>query len=311
MDVSVIIVNWNAAAVLPACLASLPAALGELTSEIWVVDNASTDGSPAMVEAQFPQVSLLANNVNSGFAAANNQAASQASGRYLLLLNPDTISPPGAFEKLVRFADLRPDVGCAGPRLAHSDGRYQRSAWYGFPGLGMALMDAFYLWKIPRLPLARQIELDPDKRGEPVSVDHLLGACLLIRRETWQQVGGLDEAFFLFLEETDWCYRARHAGWQIVYQPAITITHLGEHSVNQNPVRNLPQFYGSYCQFYRKHTPASQVRLVLLKTVLAAAAGLRITLWRARAIARHGADAAQARAMEAGYRQVLRKLPRF
>jgi GT2 family glycosyltransferase len=311
MDVSVIIVNWNAGAVLEECLSSLPAALGSLSSEIWVVDNASTDGSPATVRVRFPNIRLLVNTVNSGFAAANNQAASQAIGRYFLLLNPDTLAPPGSLAQLIRFADAQPAIGCVGPRLVQANGRYQRSAWFGFPGLSMAIADAFYLWKIPWLPLARRIELNPQQFAGPRQVDHLLGACLLIRHETWQQVGGLDEAFFLFLEETEWCYRAKQANWQIVYQPAVTLTHLGEHSVNQNPVRNLPQFYRSYCQYYRKHSSANPARLGLLKMVFAAAALLRMGLWRARRTTRTGASAQQARAMEAGYRQVLRELPNF
>ena len=311
MDVSVIIVNWNAGAVLEACLSSLPAALGSLTSEIWVVDNASTDGSPAMVRAGFPEVKLLANTVNSGFAAANNQAASQASGRFFLLLNPDTSAPPGSLEQLLRFAETQPAIGCVGPRLIHADGRYQRSAWFGFPGLGMAIMDALYLWKIPWLPVTRRIELDPQRLAGPVEVDHLLGACLLIRRETWEQVGGLDEAFFLFFEETEWCYRARQAGWKIVYQPAVSVTHLGEHSVNQNPMRSLPQFYRSFGRFYRKHASAGPSRMGLLKSVFAVAAVVRIVLWRTRRLGRGGDAAQQARAMEAGYWQVLRELPGF
>src|SRR5215211_6851339 len=112
MDVSVIIVNWNAGAVLEACLASLPAALGGLSSETWVVDNASTDGSSAAVRRQFPHAKLITNTVNSGFAAANNQAAAQASGRYFLLLNPDTSAPPGTLERLWRFAEAQPAIGC-------------------------------------------------------------------------------------------------------------------------------------------------------------------------------------------------------
>jgi GT2 family glycosyltransferase len=311
MDVSVIIVNWNAGAVLEACLSSLPAALGGLSFEIWVVDNASTDGSPTMVRGRFPEVKLLANTVNSGFAAANNQAALLASGRYFLLLNPDTSAPPGALEQLLRFAETQPATGCVGPRLVHADGRYQRSAWFGFPGMRMAVMDALYLWKISWLPLTRRIELHPQRLTAPVPVDHLLGACLLIRREVWEQVGGLDEAFFLFFEETEWCYRAGKAGWQIVYQPAVTVMHLGEHSVNQNPVRSLPQFYRSFCRFYRKHASPGPLRLSLLKSIFAAASLLRVALWRARRLARRGAAAQQARAMEAGYRQVLRELPGF
>jgi len=308
-DVSIVIVNWNAGPVLEDCLRSLPAALGSLSAEIWVVDNASTDGSPARIRQQFPDVQVQANSVNAGFAAANNQAASQAHGRYFLLLNPDTRLPAGALEALWRYAETDSRIGVLGPRLNHADGAWQRSCWLGFPGLAMAFSDALYLWKIPQLPLARRSELEPDQLTVPVDVDHLLGACLLIRRETWLQVGGLDERFFLFLEETDWCYRARQAGWRIVYNPGVNITHLGEHSVNQNPERNLTQLYRSYIQFYRKHHAPSGLRQGLLKAIIALAALVRIGMWQIRALRQSGPAAAQARAMRAGYRRVLRELP--
>jgi GT2 family glycosyltransferase len=196
-----------------------------------------------------------------------------------------------------------------GPRLNHADGSFQRSCWRGFPGLGMALADALYLWKIPQLPFARQIEFNPDHLSAPIEVDHLLGACLLIRRVTWEQVGGLDEHFFLFLEETDWCYRAKQAGWRVVYDPLVSLVHLGKHSVNQNPHRNLPQFYRSYIQFYRKHFSLAPFRLGLLKTIIAAAALVRIALWQMRALRQFGPAARQARAMQSGYGRVLRELP--
>jgi len=308
-QLSIIIVNWNAGPVLEDCLRSLPGALGGLTAEIWVVDNASTDGSPARIRQQFPNVRLQANTVNSGFAAANNQAASQAQGRYFLLLNPDTRLPGGTLEALWRYAEAEPKIGVLGPRLNHADGSLQRSCWQGFPGLAMALSDALYLWKIPQLPLARRSELQPERLTSPVDVDHLLGACLLVRRETWRQVGGLDERFFLFLEETDWCYRAKRAGWRVVYNPEVSIIHLGEHSVNQSPERNLPQLYRSTIQFYRKHITQSALRLGLLKSIIAAAALVRIGLWQMRAVRWSGAAGRQARAMRAGYGRVLRELP--
>jgi N-acetylglucosaminyl-diphospho-decaprenol L-rhamnosyltransferase len=308
-DVSIIIVNWNAGPVLEACLRSLPAALGSLDAEICVVDNASSDGSPARVRQQFPDVQLFANTVNCGFAAANNQAASRAQGRYFLLLNPDTRLPAGALENLWRYAESEPTIGVLGPQLNYPDGAFQRSCWRGFPGLAMALSDALYLWKIPQLPLARRSEFQPDGLTEPIEVDHLLGACLLVRREAWLQVGGLDERFFLFLEETDWCYRAKRAGWRVVYYPNVTIVHLGEHSVNQNPVGNLPQLYHSYIQFYRKHVSSTRLRLGLLKSIIASAALVRILLWHSRAVRKRGPAGRLAATMRAGYGRVLRDLP--
>jgi len=309
VDVSILIINWNAGAVLENCLRSLPAALGSLMAETWVVDNASTDGSASRIRQQFPDVQLQANTVNAGFAAANNQAARQARGRYFLLLNPDTCLPAGSIEALWRCAEADPTIGVLGPRLNHADGSFQRSCWRGFPGLGMALSDALYLWKIPQLPLARQIEFGPDYLSEPIEVDHLLGACLLIRRETWEQVGGLDERFFIFLEETDWCYRAKQAGWRVVYNPTVSIIHLGQHSVSQNPGRSLPEFYRSYCQFYRKHHSCAPDKLAMLKGAILLAAILRIALWQIRSMRWPGTLTAHTRAMQAGYGRVLRELP--
>jgi len=145
----------------------------------------------------------------------------------------------------------------------------------------------------------------------PREVDHLLGACLLVRRAAWDMVGGLDDRFFLFLEETDWCFRARQQGWRLYYNPEASITHLGEHSTNQNPRRNLPQFYRSYCQFYRKHVSSAAWQMGLLKSMIALAAGVRLVLWQWRRMRRTGKRRAQAEAMQAGYWGVLRQLTAF
>jgi N-acetylglucosaminyl-diphospho-decaprenol L-rhamnosyltransferase len=311
IDLSVIIVNWNARALLAECLTSLAGGGGSLTFETLVIDNASTDGSQDMVRADFPWVRHHVNAINLGFAAANNQAISRAAGRYLLLLNPDTQVPPGTLEALVRYADAHSDIGCLGPRLLTTAGLPQRSCWRGFPGLTMALSDALYIWKAPTLPIARQIEFNPAELTAPVDVDHLLGACLLIRREAWKQVGELDEGFFLFLEETDWCYRARAKGWRIVFHPGIDVIHAGAHSVHQVPQCNLPQFYSSYCRFYRKRRPDRPLGVLLLKGIIAMAALLRIGLWTARASQSDEVARRHARAMRAGYRQVLKALPAF
>jgi N-acetylglucosaminyl-diphospho-decaprenol L-rhamnosyltransferase len=309
LDLSILVVNWNAARVLADCLASLPAGAAQLLTETLVVDNASTDGSAALVRERFPAVRLLANTENVGFAAANNQAAQEARGRYLLLLNPDTCVEPGALATLVAFADAHPEAGAIGPRLLNADGTPQRSCWRGFPGLGMALADALYLWKVPGLPVARRSEYQAAELTQPREVDHLLGAALLIPRALWKQLGGLDASYFLFLEETDWCYRARQQGRTSWYLPTATITHLGQHSMDQNPGRNLPQFYRSYCQFYRKHQAPGRLRRGLLKGIIVAAVMIRLGLWRRRQARRSGA--AQARAMQAGYAQVLAQLRTF
>lgn len=308
---SILIVNWNAATVLGDCLASLPAGAGRVAYETLVVDNASTDASLPLLRERFPGVQVIANAQNVGFAGANNQAAQAARGRYLLLLNPDTQVRPGALEALVDFAEAHPAAGAIGPRLLNADGTPQRSCWRGFPGLGMALSDALYLWKVPGLPFARRTEYQPTELTAPREVDHLLGAAMLIPRALWAQTGGLDASYFLFLEETDWCYRAQRLGRRCVFLPSAVIVHLGEHSMGQNPARNLPQFYRSYCQFYRKHQAPGPVRRALLKGIIALAALIRLGLWGWRRVRRAGAARDHARAMQAGYAHVLAQLPSF
>lgn len=312
-DLSILIVNWNARDLLGRCLESLPAgATDGIVIEVWVVDNASTDGSAEFVKSNFPEIYFIANRENLGFAAASNQVVAKAKGRYLLLLNPDTEVLPGALHSMVAYADAHAEIGVLGPRLLNHDRSHQRSCWRGYPGLAMALIDALYLWKVPWLPIAQISEYRPDELVEPRDVDHLLGACLLIRRQAWQGVGPLDEGYFLFLEETDWCWRAKRAGWRVVYYPHVAIIHHGQHSTRQQPASSLPHLYRSYCRFYRKHHPERRFGLFPLKTVIALASMLRIGLWTIRTIRSKGKETRQRGCrMAAGYWQVLRELPSF
>ncbi len=315
-DLSIIIVNWNGGQVLANCLASLPAALGQLHAEVWIVDNASHDDSLAHAARVYPQAHVIRNAANLGFAAANNQAAAHANGRYLLLLNPDTQTPPAALAHLVAYADAHPAIGALGPQLRNPDGSLQRSCWPTFPGLRMALTDALYLWKLPWLPWVRRSEYSPAQLTAPRPVAHLLGACLLIPRRAWDAIGPLDDRFFLFLEETDWCRRAGQAGWQIVYHPHIWLAHLGQHAMRQAPPNNLPHLYRSYTHFCRQQG-AGRLRILALKAIFVLAIGIRLILWSLRwlhvsAAARREAPTAQrtqAQAMLTGYWRVLRLLP--
>ena len=309
-DVSIIIANWNTSTFLTCCLQSLPSACGSLDYEVWVVDNASADGSPALIRERFSQVKLIANPRNIGFAAANNQACRQTRGRYLLLLNPDTQSTPGSIAGLVAYADTHPEIGALGPRLLNSDGSTQRSCWRGYPGIGMALVNAFYLWKLPWFPLTWVSDYRSEELKSPRTVDHLLGACILIRRSAWEQVGYLDESYFLGSEETDWCYRARHAGWQIVYHPDFRIIHHGQKSTWQQPVVMLPQMYSGVCGFYRKYH-RSRIGLSVLCIVLWLGALVRVGLWTMRSMVTVDQGHHQvADNMIRGYVQVMRLLPR-
>lgn len=307
LTLSIVIVNWNALDFLNACLSSLQTQF--IPHEIVVLDNASTDGSAEKVRRSFPQVRLIAAEKNLGFAAGNNFAVRQTHGKYLLLLNPDTMVAPNVLKTLVEYAEGHPEIGALGPELRNPDGSHQRSCWRGYPGLGMALADALYLWKIPWFPLTARSEFRPEELLYPISVDHLLGACILIRRSTWEQVGEIDESYFLFLEETDWCYRAQRAGWKLVYYPEVHIVHYGQASVRQAPRKNIPLFYSSYLRFYRARHGEKSAGAYILKGIIALACVIRMGMWRTRAAqARDAATGELARAMTMGYRQTLSEL---
>lgn len=312
IDVSVLVVNYNGGPLLARCVASLPAAMAGLAFEAIVVDNASGDDSLeqlARLPAE-PWLKVIRRADNAGFAAATNQAAAAALGDFLLLLNPDTECRPGSIHRLTRYLRGQDPgdgvaVAAVGPRLVNADGSPQRSAWRGYPGLRSALVDAFYLWKWPALPLVRGLETrlaDGDVR-EPLDVDHLLGACILIPRRVWSQVGPLDTGYFLFLEETDWCRRAREAGYRIVLLPGAEVLHHGQHSVYQVPELSAPSYYRGYLRFAARGGGAPAGRLPLLRLVLLAGILVRLLLWTARLA---GGRRALARRMLRGYRAALR-----
>jgi GT2 family glycosyltransferase len=309
-DLTIIIVNWNTRELLANCLHSIFAHDQGVTLEVIVVDNASHDKSADTVRGEFPQVHLIANNENVGFARANNQALLLAKSRHVLLLNSDTVVLPGALPKLVTYLDEHLQVGVVGPRLLNPDGTFQRSCWRGFPSLSSAFVDAFYLWRlVPRSQLVQSSELLDALGDEPVEVDHVLGACMMVRNEVIQQVGGMDEDFFLFSEETEWCYRIKEAGWKICFLPAAKIIHFGQQSVHQNPQRTLPEKYRNYVRFYRKHENPSRLQEAILKGIIVVAGLLRVGLWTWRSRAANQRD--RARRMRYGYWEVIRQSPSF
>ena len=310
--ISILIVNYNGGPLLARCVASLSAAADSLSFEAIVVDNASTDDSLQQL-AQLPAapwLTIIRRADNAGFAAATNQAAGIATGDFLLLLNPDTECRPGSIRRLTHYLrgqdPAGPDaVAAVGPRLVNADGSPQRSAWRGFPGLRSALVDACYLWKWPALPIVRGLETrlpDGDSAAAaPLDVDHLLGACILIPRPVWQRVGPLDEGYFLFLEETDWCHRAKAAGLRIVLLPTAEVLHHGQHSVYQVPELSSPSYYRGYLRFARR-AGASPARLLLLRAILLTAILMRLLLWTARLA---GGRRTLATRMLRGYRAAL------
>lgn len=232
-DLSVIVVSYNTKDLLRACLASVQNCAGNLSMEVLVVDNSSRDGSADMVAAEFPSARLLRNPDNRGFAAANNQALAVAAGRYLMLLNSDTVVRPGAFAAMMAFMDAHPQAGYCGPKLLNGDGSHQPSA-RRFP---TPLSGAFAMTGLSvRRPASRH-SLDlhaAHGTDQPFRADWLCGACLMVRREAIARVGVLDECFFLYFEETDWCRRMAAAGWEGWYIPAAEVLHWGGRSVDQN-----------------------------------------------------------------------------
>ncbi len=283
-DVSVVIVNWNTKDYLRQCLASVDAGLeAEHRAEVWVVDNASRDGSPAMVQAEFPGVRLIANDDNAGFARANNQALAQATGRYLLLLNSDCKVLNGAISALVRFLDALPQAGIAGCRLLNADGTIQRSAWRTFPTLTSVVTGGLWLDKLPVVKgkLARE-ERELAQSEQPAQVAHLLGACLMVRRAAMDAAGLLDDTYFMYLEETDWCRRIAAQNFSVWYVPSHAIIHYGQQSAALAPDKATADWCRSMCRFYRQTYAPKRGTMALLKTAIGASVTLRFLVARVR-----------------------------
>jgi N-acetylglucosaminyl-diphospho-decaprenol L-rhamnosyltransferase len=251
LDLSIIIVTYQSAAVLAACLTSIATALQQnptLHCETLVIDNGSQDDTLA-IAARF-DVRVMHGHGNIGFAQANNLGMQQAQGRYFLLLNPDTEVKVDALTALVTFADAHPQAGLVGPQLVNPDGSLQHST-FRFPGLQQAFFGFF----------EKLVPLDSVANGRYPSIayaqerqtEHILGAALLVRRNTWQALGGMDANFHLYFEETDWCWRVKQSAWQVWYTPSATVMHIGGHTTSKNPERSALLFAQARAYFYRKH----------------------------------------------------------
>lgn len=257
MDLSVIIVNWNTRELLRQCLESVYRTSGDLATELIVVDNGSSDGSGAMVRDRFPLATLIENAENRGFASANNQAMGIAHGRYLLLLNSDTRVCAGAFTELVAFMEDAPAVGAVGPRLLNADGSLQPSChpmltpWREFWRL-------MFLERVRRLATYDMARWPTDR---PHRVEVIKGACLLLRREALDQIGLLDERYFMYTEEVDLCYRLVLAGWELYWLPKALVIHYEGQSAKQIAESMYVQLYRSKVQFFRKYGGERRARL--------------------------------------------------
>lgn len=301
---SVVIVSWNTRDLLRACLQSLRDAAGALPGgvEVVVVDNASHDGTPDMLCDEFPEVDLVRNAVNAGFAAANNQGIVRTRGSYVLLLNPDTVGRGAFLGPLVGFLDAHPETGAVGPRVVGGQGEHQVSC-YPLPTLGRELWRLFHLDRIwPRGTY-------PDSLFEattPQAVESILGACLLVRRDALEAAGLLDERFFIYTEEIDLCRRLQDRGWQLYWIPDSVIVHYGGASTTQVALRMFVELYRSKVQYFRKHF--GRRGAIGYKAVLLAAALPRMGLaWVAMAV--RPAQRPRWRALLTNYSALLVQLP--
>lgn len=253
VDLSIVIVNYNSEEFLSQLLQSLYETPCEVTFEVWVVDNNSTDGSLEMVARRFPQVQLIANQVNRGFAAANNQALQESRGRYVLLLNPDAVLKPRALDIMVYFLDNHPEVGAVGPKLLKQDGTVQLSSKF-FPTPKVAILKTLGIDRVfPEQPTLKKHFLSPEAHEEVQEVESLQASCLMVRREMVDEVGPLDERFYMYCEDIDWCRRMREKGWKLYFLPEAQALHYRGGSTNKDSYRMIIVYHQSLCRFYKKY----------------------------------------------------------
>lgn len=264
LDLGIVIVSWNTCALLRNCLQSIAGSHGALAMRVVVVDNASTDGSADMVRTEFPDVALIASETNDGYPVANNRGLrllgfgqGGEAPRYALVLNPDTVLPPLALHDMVAYMDADPSVGAAGPKLVLLDGSLDVACRRSFPSPEVSFYRMVGLSRL--FPHSRRFGrynltyLDPDVETE---VDSVVGAFMLVRREAIRQVGLFDETFFMYGEDLDWAYRIKQAGWKVMYNPAVTVTHV-KRAASRQSRRARDEFYRAMLIFYRKHYRAT------------------------------------------------------
>jgi GT2 family glycosyltransferase len=278
MDLSVIIVSWNTKNLLLDCLRSLTSQITLDRNEIVVVDNGSHDGSPDAVRTQFPHVTLIRSDVNRGFSAANNLGLEKSAGRYVILVNPDVLVSPGSLQLMKAYMDENPSVGLLGPRVLNPDGTLQLSCtrrptvWNAFArAIGLDNL-------IPGLTYF------PHDRSRDVEV--LSGCLLMARRKAIHTVGVLDERYFMYAEDKDWCTRFNAAGWKVVYYPRAEIIHFGGSSSSLVPVKSYIQMLDSNVKYWRKHFPRRSQAAYYC--ILWLHHSLRLCAWSALTLLHHG-----------------------
>ncbi len=260
-DISVIIVNWNTRDLLLKCVESVYKTIKTLAIEIFIVDNGSSDGSVEAIKTLFPDVRLIENKNNLGFAKANNQALSQMNGRYAALLNSDAVLTEGAIENIVEFMDKNKGIGICGGQLLNADDSKQNSI-ANIPSLATELLNKSLLRRL----FPHKYHGKENNFKEPVEVESIIGACMIVRSDAIDDVGLMDEDYFFFFEETDWCVRMRKKGWMIFHHPDAKIYHLQGQSAGKVNVRARIEYWKSRYTFFKKNY--GRLSLNLLKTGL-------------------------------------------
>jgi GT2 family glycosyltransferase len=279
-NLSFVLVNWNTKELTLEALRSIVDTVHGYEYEVFVVDNDSVDGSPEAIREKFPRIHLIRNDRNRGFAHAVNQALARAAGRYIVLLNSDARLMKGSIQILVAFMEEEPDVGIAGGQLMNVDGSRQNSI-APFPSLTTELLNK----RLLRVIFPRRY---PGKERDyqlPVDVDSLVGACIVVRRQAIEEVGKLDEGYFFFLEETDWCLRMRRGGWRVSFVPGAHILHLQGGSASLAKTEARIEYYRSRYRFFSLWRGKTETIFLKLGLILRLAGEIAINslmLWEQR-----------------------------
>lgn len=270
-DATVSIVNWNTRQELADCLQSILEQRKSADLEVFVVDNGSSDGSAEMVASEFSEsVELIANSENRGFGAAHNQAIARCSGRYVFVLNPDCrILQPDLLRKMIDYMDKHRDIGMMGPRIVNPDGSLQFSA-RRFPPMFAGLFRHTVLGKLfPNNRFVKGYLMTNVDHSRIMDVDWLSGSALMVRRETFEEIGLFDERFFMYCEDVDWCKRAHDAGWRVLYYPEVELSHRIGAASDKNPIAMIKHHHHSMFLYFVKHNSRSP-KILLAPLVLIA-----------------------------------------
>lgn len=261
LELSIIIVTYNPGSILLDTLSSIAAGADDLSYEILLVDNLSQDGMAAQAKTQFPEITVVFNTENRGFAGGNNDGLAKARGQYLLLLNPDVIVHPASLKILVEFMRTHPRVGVCGPRTLDHSSKVALTAHDRYSA-NLILWNHLGLWRLFPHRVSGRYRRMVENADAPFAVSWVQGHCLLMRREVYGQIGGLDEGFFLFAEEPDLCDRAEKAGWQTYFVPNAVVEHREATSTSRYPERKIRNHHISPLYYFRKRGQHGQVRLL-------------------------------------------------